>query len=134
MKSLLKPLTKSVLIPFALTIVVSATDAAIQKNIFGPGMTTLIISNEEMRNHIMKIIKSLQDPSLLIKGVSETIENETEEQKVDFLRMFLGALGASLLRNLLTGKGVKQLKIPGRGETRAGEGTIRLGGKTIRTA
>ena len=33
MKSLLKPLTKSVLIPFALTAVVSATDAAIQKNI-----------------------------------------------------------------------------------------------------
>ena len=30
---------------------------------------------------IMKIVKSLKDPGLLIKGVSETIENEAKEQK-----------------------------------------------------
>ena len=83
MKNLLKRLAKSVLIPLALTAAIPATDAAIQKNIFGPGMTTLIISNEEM-NYIMKIIKSLQDASLLTKGVSEAIENETEEQKGGF--------------------------------------------------
>ena len=57
-----------------------------------------------------------------------------KNKKVDFLRMFLGALGASLLRNLLTGKGVKRLNILGRGVTRAGEGTIRPGGETIRAA
>ena len=47
---------------------------------FGSGMTTLIISNEEM-NDIMKIIKSLEEFRLLIKGVSETIKNEAKEQK-----------------------------------------------------
>ena len=41
-------------------------------------MTTLIISNDEM-NDIMKIIKSLEDAGLLIKDVSETIENEAKE-------------------------------------------------------
>ena len=47
-----------------------------------------------------------------------------------FLSMLLGTLGASLLGNLLTGKGVKQLnssKIPGRGVMRAGEGTTGTG-------
>ena len=43
-------------------------------------MTTLIISNEEM-NDIMKIVKSLEESGLLIKGVSETIKNEAKEQK-----------------------------------------------------
>ena len=53
---------------------------------FGSGMTTLIISNEEM-NDIMKIIKSLEESGLLIKSVSETIKNETKEQKGGFLGM-----------------------------------------------
>ena len=56
MKNVLKPLADCVLIPLGLTA--SAADAAIQKKIFGSGMTTLIISNEEM-DHIMKIFKSL---------------------------------------------------------------------------
>ena len=56
MKNVLKPLAECVLIPLGLTA--SATDAAIQKKIFGSGMTTLIISNEEM-DDIMKIFKSL---------------------------------------------------------------------------
>ena len=47
------------------------------------GMPTLIISNEEM-NHIMKIVKSLEDAGLLIKGFSEIIENESKEQKLHF--------------------------------------------------
>ena len=58
-------------------------------------MTTLIISNEEM-NDIMKIIKSIEDAGLLIKGVSETIENKAKEQKSWFFGMLLGGLGASL--------------------------------------
>ena len=53
----------------------------------------------------MKIVKSLEESGLLIKGVSETIKNEAKEQKAGFLRMLLGTLGASLLGNLLTGKG-----------------------------
>ena len=71
---------------------------------FGSDTTTLIISNEEM-NDIMKITKSLEESWLLIKGVSETIENEAKEQKGRFLRILLGTLGASLLENLLTGRG-----------------------------
>ena len=83
MKSLLKPLAKSVLIPLGLTAAASVTDAAVQNNIFGSGMTTLTISNEEM-NDIMKIVISLEEPGLLIKGVSQTIKNEAKEQKLDF--------------------------------------------------
>ena len=66
-------------------------------------MTTLIISNEEM-NDIMKIVKSLEVSSLLIKNVSETIQNETKEQTEGFLSMLLDKLGSSLLGNLLIGK------------------------------
>ena len=67
-------------------------------------MTTLIISNEEM-NDILKIVKSLEESGLLIKGVSKTIQNEAKEQKGGFLSILLATLGASLLGNLLTGKG-----------------------------
>ena len=82
---------------------------------FRSGVTTLIILNEEM-NNIIKIIKSLEESGLLIKGVSETIKNEAIEQKGGFLGMLLGTLGASLLGNLLTGKGT----------IRPGEHTVRV--------
>ena len=75
MKNELKPLAKSVLISLGLTAAASATDAAIQKKIFESGMTTLIISNEEM-DDIMKTFKSLKESGLLIEGASEAIENE----------------------------------------------------------
>ena len=52
---------------------------------------------------IMKKVKSQADAGLLIKGVSETIKNETKEQKGGFLSMLFGILRASLLGNLLTG-------------------------------
>ena len=116
MKSVLKPLAKRVLIPLGLTAAATAADAAIHKKMFGSGTTTLIISNEEM-NDIMKIVKFLEESGLSIKGVSETIQNEAKEQKDGFLGMLLGTLGASLLGNLLTGKGVMG----------ADEGTIRAG-------
>ena len=54
----------------------------------------------------MKIVQSLKDSNILLKGVTKTIENETKEQKGEFLTMLLGTLGASLLENLLTGKGI----------------------------
>ena len=63
--------------------------------------TILIISNEEM-DDIMKIVKSLEESGLLIKGVSETIKNEAKEQKRGFLGMLLGTLGASLLGNVIS--------------------------------
>ena len=111
-----KSLAKSVLIPLGLTTTTSATDAGIHKKMFGSAFTTLINSNEEM-NDIIKIVKSLEESGLLIKGVSKTIKNEEKEQKGGFLGMLLGTLGASLLRNLLTGKST----------IRAGKGTIRAG-------
>ena len=58
------------------------------------------------KNDIMKIIKSLEESGLLMKGVSKTIKNEAKKQKSGFLGMVLGTLGASLLGNLLAGKGV----------------------------
>ena len=57
----------------------------------------------------MKVVKSSEKSSLLIKGVSETIENKVKEQKVRFLTLLLGTLGASLLENILAGKGVVQV-------------------------
>ena len=48
MINVLKTLAKSVLIPLRLTVVAAATDATIQKKIFGTGITTLMISSEEM--------------------------------------------------------------------------------------
>ena len=90
---------------------------------FGSGTTTLLTSNEEM-NDIMKIGKSLEKSGLLIKGVSQTIKNEAKEQKGGFLGMLLGTLGASILRNLLRGKGTIRA---GEDTIRAGEGTVRAG-------
>ena len=72
---------------------------------FGPGFITIVISNEEM-NDIMKIVKSLEESGLLIKGVSKAIKNEAKEQKGGYIGMLLETLGAILLGNLLTGKGV----------------------------
>ena len=54
-------------------------------------MTTLIVSNKEMK-YIMKIVKSIEDASFLIKGVIQTIQYETKEQRGEFLGMLLGTL------------------------------------------
>ena len=76
-----------------------------KKKIHGSGYTTLIISNEEMTD-IMKILQALEDSNILLKGVTKTNKNETKEQKGGFLSMLFGTLGASLLGDLLTGKGI----------------------------
>ena len=67
--------------------------------------------------NIIKIVKSLEHSSLLLKGASETVQNEAKEQKGGFLSMLLGTLGASLLENILTVQGIN----------RAGEGIVRDG-------
>ena len=66
---------------------------------------------------IIKIVKSVEDSGLLSKRVSETIQSEAKEQKGRFLGMLLGALGASLVGNILTSKRIN----------RVGEGTVRAG-------
>ena len=90
--------------------------SAVEKKVLGSGTITLIFSNEEL-NDIMKITKSLEDSNLLIKGVTETIENEVKEQKRGFLGMLTNTLGASLLGDILAGKSV----------LRAGKKTNRAG-------
>ena len=64
----------------------------------------------------MKMVKSLEESSLLITGVSEATKNEANEGKGGFLSMLLGTLG-----NLLKGKGVKRSKIPIQGVMRTDE-------------
>ena len=106
-KNVIKPLVKSVLIPLGLTAAAAAADAGIHKKVLGSGTTTLIISNDEMED-IIEIIKSLDDSGILLKGVSETVQNEAKEQIGGFFSMLLGTLGASLLRNILVGKGINR--------------------------
>ena len=74
---------------------------------------------------LIKIVKSLEDSGLLLKGITESVQNEIKEQKGGFLSMFLGTLGASLFGNLLTGKGANNKK--GKGIHRAGEAIVRAG-------
>ena len=76
-------------------------------------------------NDIMKIFQALEDSHILSKGVTKTIKNETKEQKGGFLSMLLGTLGASLLGNLLAGKGIVRAgsgNKKGKGIVRAGTG------------
>ena len=129
-KNVIIPLAKSVLIPFGLTEA-SSSDAGIHKKILGSGgHTTLIISNKDIEE-LLKIVKCLEDSGLLLKGVTESVQNEVKEQKEGFLSMLLGTLGASLLGNLLTGKGAfharKRVNKKGKGIHRAGEGIVRAG-------
>ena len=67
-------------------------------------------------NDIMKIVQSLEDSNILFKGVTKTIQNGAKEETCSFLSMLLGTLGASLLGNLLSGKGT----------IRTEEGIVRL--------
>ena len=117
----MKILAKSLLIPLRLTAAASAADAGIHKKKLVSGrrpsssashnnnnnFTILIISSDEMKV-VIKTVKSLEDSSLLPERVSKTIKNEVKEQKGGFLSMKLGTLGASLLGNILTGKGINR--------------------------
>ena len=114
------PLAKNVLAPLGLTAALSAIDGSIKKKIHGSGIK-LIIEEEDIQD-IIKIIKELENSDILLKGVSKTIENEIKEQRGGFLSMLLETLGASLLGNLLTGKGIIRAG-EGKGILRAGEGS-----------
>ena len=105
-KNVIKPLVKSVLIPLGWTAAASAADAAVHEKVLGsenpssshnhPSSfashnTVLIKSNDEIGD-IIKSVKSLEDSGLLLKGVTETVQNEVKEQKGGFLSMLLGTL------------------------------------------
>ena len=124
-KTVINPLAKSILIPLILTAVASTADAGTHKKFLGsghnhPSSRTLIISNDEIED-IIKIVKSLEDSGLSIKPGTETVQNEVKTQKGGFLIMLLGTLGASLLGNILSGKGAMATS-QGRGIYRAGKG------------
>ena len=105
------PLAKNVLAPLVLSAAMSAIYGGIKKKMLG----------SEATNDLLKIVKSLEDSNVLLKGASETIQHEAKEQRGGFLSMLLGTLGASLLGDVLS-KGLS-----GKGVIRAGEGTIRAG-------
>ena len=93
----------------------------------GSGTTTLITSNKEM-NDIMKIVQAPEYSNVLLEGVTKTIKNETKEQKEGFLGMLLVSLGASLLGNLLIGKGIVRA---GSGNKKGNEGIVKRQGRKL---
>ena len=121
MKNVLQSLAKSVLIPLGLTAASSVVDAGTHKKRLRSGSTALIILNEETED-IIKIFKSLEDSGLLIKGVTEIIQNEAKGQKGGFLSMLLCTFNASSLRNMIAGKGIKGAR----------DGIIRAGYKSLK--
>ena len=62
----------------------SAIDGSIKKKMLGSGATTLIISNDEM-DDILKIVKSLENSGVLLKGVSEKFNMKLKNKEEDFL-------------------------------------------------
>ena len=87
MKRVLTPLAKNVLLRFGLSAAMSATDAVIQKTIHGSGTTALTISNEEMED-IMKIVKSLEESGLLLRGIVKQLKTKQKNKKVDFSQCY----------------------------------------------
>ena len=71
------PLVKHISAPLGITEAASVDDAGIQKKIHGSGTATLIVSNKEI-NNIMKIVQALEDSNFVLKGVNETIKDETK--------------------------------------------------------
>ena len=124
-KNVIKALAESVLIPLGLTAAASAADAGIHKKLLGSRNTTLIVSSDEIEG-IINLVTSLENSGLLLEGVIETVQNEVKEQKGRFLTMLLGTLGAKLLGNLLTGRGIYRA-VKGKGINRADEGIVRAG-------
>ena len=81
MKSVIQPSPKSASIPLGLTAATVA-DAEIHKIILGSGRnTTLIISNDEMEDNL-KIVKSLEDTGLLLKGVSTKLKMKQKTKQM----------------------------------------------------
>ena len=55
-------------------------------------------------NYTLKIVKSLEDSGVLLKGVSETVKTEAKEQSGGFLSMLLDTLASSLFTDTLLNK------------------------------
>ena len=118
---LIKPalsLGKSILAPLGLSAAISATDAAIQKKVHGYGTKAVRFSNKDLDDKT-KILKALEDSDVLMKGITETLKNDTKKGgALPLIPMLLGTLGASLL----TGRGMYRAGNQGQGLFRAGHG------------
>ena len=121
LKDLIQPSTKSGLCSLGLTE--AAVDARIHRKQRITTTTALIIPNDEMED-VIKIAKFLKYSGLLVKAVSETIQNKAKEQKEGFLSMLLGALVLSFIGKML---GVKRIN-------RTWNETIRAGDQSKRSA
>ena len=86
------------------------------KKILGSRTTTLIILSDEMQSIVKIVEDSFEDSSLLLKRVSEKIQNEAKEQKEGFLIMLLGILGVSFLGIILASKGITRAGYGSKGE------------------
>ena len=92
-KNVIKASAKSFLILSGLTTAVAA-DAGIHKKTLGSESTTLIMFNDEMED-VMIIVKSPEDSGLILKGISETTQNEEKEQQGGLFSTLLGTLVVS---------------------------------------
>ena len=136
---LIKPailLGKNILAPLGLSAAMSATDAAIQRKMYGGATKTAKFSNEDIKD-LTKIVKALEDSNVLMKGVTETLKSDIRKGgALPLIPMLLGTLGVSLLsrkglyragtnkRNC--GQGLFRAR-HGKGMYRAGKGLFRAG-------
>ena len=78
--------------------------------------------------NIIKIVKSFEKSRFLLKGVTETVQNEVKEQKAEFLSVLLGIryIRFKFIRKSFNWKGVYRAG-KGKGINRADEGIVRVG-------
>ena len=101
-----------------LSAAMSANDAAIQKKMYGSGTKTVRFSNKDL-DDMIKIVKALEDPDVLMKGVTKTLKNDIKKGgALPLIPVLLGTLGASLL----TARGMYRADNQGQGLFRAGQG------------
>ena len=73
------PLGKNILAPLGLSAAMSATDAAIQKKMYGSGTKKAKFSNKDL-DDMTKIVKALEDSDVLMKGITETLKNDIRKE------------------------------------------------------
>ena len=81
---LIKPtlsLGRNILAPLGLSAAMSATDAAIQKKMYGSGTKTVQFSNKDL-DDMTKIVKALEDSDVLMKGITKTLKNDIKKKVV----------------------------------------------------
>ena len=116
---------KNILVPLGLSAAMSGIDRAIQKSMFGYGITTLKIGNKEFSD-MMKIIKVLKDHGVSLKGITKAAQNEVKSQRGGFLSILMGTLLASLLGDILS-KGLLR-----KGIVRGGGGIAKAGERILK--